>query len=179
MPNLPATYDWLNEIGQLPRMVEEALKLFGTVEQPGPGNNSVILKWAEFIGGDVARDYNADSIPWCGLFMAVVARRAGKTPVAAPLWALNWGKFGQSAGQPSLGDVLTFIRPSGGHVALYIGEDKTTYHVLGGNQSDKVCFTRLPKDRLRTAREPDYMNRPASAKPYLVAADGEISIDEH
>ena len=32
MPNLPATYDWLNEIGQLPRMVEEALKLFGTVE---------------------------------------------------------------------------------------------------------------------------------------------------
>ncbi|RZL74255.1 MAG: TIGR02594 family protein, partial [Sphingomonas sp.] len=158
MPISPKNYIWLDTVGTLPRMVTEARKLVGVLEKPGAGNNGTILDWADELGGKVEQVFTADSIPWCGLFMAIVAKRAGKTPPVDPLWALNWGKFGEPAGQPALGDVLTFIRPGGGHVALYVGEDSDAYHVIGGNQSDQVCFDRFAKERLKAARRTPYMN---------------------
>ena len=94
------------------------------------------------------------------------------------MWALNWLKFGESVGQPWLGDVLCFQREGGGHVGMYVAEDHTTYHVLGGNQSDKVSIARIAKDRLRGVRRVPYVNAPASAKPYVVAASGAISTNE-
>ncbi len=179
MPNDPADYTWLDRLSPLPRMVEEARKLLGTKEVPQAGNNKVIMNWAKELGdASVADAYCADSVPWCGLFMAITAKRAGKTPVKDPLWALNWGQFGVPVGQPALGDVLTFIRPEGGHVALYVGEDQKCYHVLGGNQSDQVCFTRIEKLRLKKARRPNYMNQPLTVKPYVLSAKGLISSNE-
>ena len=174
----PKIYRWLDALSPLPRMVVEARRLIGTVETPGAKNNPVILGWAQELGGTVGKIYTADSVAWCGLFMAVVAQRAGKVPPPDPLWALNWRNFGTAAGQPVLGDVLTFMRDQGGHVALYIGEDQTTYHVLGGNQSDQVCFTRIAKTRLRAVRRPVYAVMPATVKPYVVKAQGGISTDE-
>ena len=106
--------------------------------------------------------------------MAVVAKRAGMTPPTGPLWALNWGKFGVLSGQRGFGDVLTFIRPQGGHVALYVGEDSTTYRRLGGNQRDQVCTTRLDQTRLRAVRQPLYMSMPSTVKPDIVKAQGGI-----
>lgn len=178
-PQLPKRYQFLGTLDPLPRMVREALRLYGTREQPGPGDNPVILQWAKDLGDpSVARVYTADAVPWCGLFMAIVARRAGKPPVADPLWALNWGKFGRDAGQPMLGDVLTFVRPQGGHVALYVGESASSYHVLGGNQSDRVCFAEIAKTRLRAARRPAYSAPPASVRPYVLGAGGVLSANE-
>jgi uncharacterized protein (TIGR02594 family) len=114
---LPAQYAWLsNEPG--PKMILEALKLFGTVEAAGAKDNPTILAWAVEVG--LAKTYSHDSIPWCGLFVAVVAKRAGKEVVDSPLWALSWAEFGKPAeGGAMLGDVLTFKRDGGGHVALY------------------------------------------------------------
>lgn len=179
MPIAKAKYAWLDTLPKpLPRIVSEGLKLHGIVETAGTSNNPVIMGWADELGGNVEQVYTADSVPWCGLFMAVVAQRAGKTPVKDPLWALNWGKFGTPAGQPWLGDVLTFIRPGGGHVGIYIAEDNRCYHVLGGNQSDRVCFDRIEKTRLRAARRTPYMSAPLSAKPYIVAEEGSISLNE-
>lgn len=174
--SLPAGYRWLTSLAPLPRMVQEALALFGTVETPGQGNNPTIMAWAAETG--LQRIYTADSVPWCGLFMAVVARRAGKTLVSSPLWALSWSKFGEAGGQPRLGDVLTFKRPGGGHVALYVGEDASAYHVLGGNQSDRVCFTRIAKSRLHAVRREYRIGPPASARPYVLAATGALSSNE-
>lgn len=176
MAGLPAGYRWLTTLGQLPRMIEEALKEFGTVETPGAANNAKIVSWARETGlGDV---YTADSVPWCGLFMAVVAKRAGKPAVSSPLWALSWSKFGEAGGQPRLGDVLTFKRNGGGHVGLYVGEDAACYHVLGGNQSDAVTITRIRKERLHAVRRHYALALPASAKPYVLAATGTVSTDE-
>ena len=173
---LPAAYRWLDELAPLPRMVEEALKLFGTVETPGPGNNAAIMAWAAETG--LQRVYTADSVPWCGLFMAVVAKRAGKSLPSSPLWALSWSKFGEAGGQPRLGDVLTFKRDGGGHVALYIGEDPSCYHVLGGNQSDRVCITRILKSRLYSVRRQYRIGPPLSAQPYILAPTGGVSRNE-
>ena len=175
MPIDKNNYAWLADVGTLPRMIVQARELVGTLEAPGSANNDVIIGWAKEIGGSVERIFTADSVPWCGLFMAFVARKAGKTPPADPLWALNWGKFGAPAGQPMLGDVLTFIRPGGGHVGLYVGEDGDHYHVINGNVSDQVCFARIEKSRLRAERRTPYMNRPESVKPYILTAEGRLS----
>jgi uncharacterized protein (TIGR02594 family) len=166
--DLPSHYAWLkDEPG--PLMLLEALKLYGTVETPGAGNNPTIMAWAAETG---VSGYTADSVPWCGLAMAVICKRAGKKLPAGPLWALNWSKFGVEAGQPMLGDVLTFTRDGGGHVALYVAEDQAAYHVIGGNQSDAVSITRIDKKRLYRARRPTYTNRPKNVRPIIVSAKG-------
>ena len=177
-PDIPAEYRWLAHLDGLPRMVEEALALYGTAEVKGSGDCPTIMGWASELGDRVAHGYYADAVPWCGLFMAVCAKRAAKTPPPKPLWALNWSKFGREAGQPMLGDVLTFVRPGGGHVGLYVGEDERTYHVLGGNQRDRVCFARIAKQRLNSARRPFYVNQPASVKMCWLGVGGAVSTDE-
>lgn len=174
---LPSRYGWLaRESG--PKMLIEALKLYGTLEAPGSKNNPTILSWAKEIGGEVADVYSADSIPWCGLFMAVVAKRAGKEVPKHPLWALSWSAFGAKASKPMLGDVLTFTRNGGGHVALYVGEDDGAYHCLGGNQSDAVSITRIAKSRLYAARRPLYREQPANIRVVHLASNGVLSTNE-
>jgi uncharacterized protein (TIGR02594 family) len=143
----------------------------------------VIIGWAREIGGRVQDVYKADSIPWCGLFMAVVAKRAGEHPPADPLWALNWGNFGDAADRPMLGDTLVFVRQTtegkrAGHVAMYVGEDTEAYHTLGGNQSDSVCVTRVAKQRLYATRRPAYHRRPSNIRPVELARAGSLSSNE-
>jgi uncharacterized protein (TIGR02594 family) len=172
---LPSQYAWLaKEPG--PKMLVEALKLFGTVEAPGARDNPIIIEWAAEVG--LGKTYSHDSIPWCGLFMAVVAKRAGKTVVDSPLWALSWADFGKPTTGAMLGDVMTFKRDGGGHVGLYVGEDQGAYHVLGGNQSDKVCFTRIAKSRLYRARRPIYNVQPANVRKINLVANGKLSTNE-
>jgi uncharacterized protein (TIGR02594 family) len=181
---LPASYSWLMS-EPAPRMLVEALKLHGTVETPGRADNPIILGWAAELG--LERVFTADSIPWCGLFMALVAKRADKPLPPKPLWALNWARWGEDGGQPELGDVLVFIRTyrdrgghlkTGGHVGLYVGEDPSCYHVLGGNQSDAVTIAPIAKGRLRACRAYYAVGKPASARPIVLAATGAVSTDE-
>lgn len=172
---LPQQYAFLaNEPG--PKILIEALKLYGTKEQPGTGDNPEILSWAKETG--LFRIYSNDSIPWCGLFMAVVAKRAGKDIPKDPLWALNWAKFGTKVDLPMLGDVIVFKRPSGGHVAIYVGEDATTWHVLGGNQSDAVTITRIAKTRAVAYRRPVYNVQPENVRVIKLDASGPVSSNE-
>jgi len=177
MKPLPPAYGWIDDLRPLPRMLEEARKLYGTFEVAGPGDNQAILGWAKETG--LAKLYNDDGIPWCGLFMAVVAKRAGKPVVEGPLWARNWAKFGKPADRAQLGDILVFRRAQGsGHVGLYVGEDYGAFHVLGGNQSGGVTITRIARDRCIAIRRPVYRKAPASAKPVQLAANGVLSVNE-
>lgn len=175
---IPKGYEWLGTVGQLPKMIEIALGLYGTLEAPGAVNSPVIMGWAVETGEN-HDGYTADSVAWCGLFAALVAKRAGYDAPAHPLWALNWLNFGKAAAQPCLGDVLIFVREGGGHVGFYIGEDHDAYHVLGGNTSDQVKIARIAKVRLRGARSPLFrVGRPASSKPYVLAPAGALSRNE-
>lgn len=165
----PQGYEWLGTVGQLPKMVTTAFELYGIHEAPGSVDNPTIMAWAKETGLD-RQGYNHDSVPWCGLFMALVAKRSGYPVPVHPLWALNWASFGKKGLQPCLGDTLVFVRPSGGHVGLYIGEDREAYHVLGGNTSDQVKIARIEKERLRAVRSPIFkIGRPASSKPYMLS----------
>jgi len=177
MKPLPPAYGWIDGLRPLPRMLEEARKLYGTFEVVGLADNPMILGWAKEVG--LAKSYNNDAIPWCGLFMAVVTKRAGKSAPLQPLWARSWAGFGKAVDEPQLGDVLVFRRAQGsGHVGLYVGEDYGAYHVLGGNQSDGVTITRIARDRCIAVRRPVYKVAPATATPVQLAANGALSINE-
>lgn len=180
--NLPNQYKWL-ENEKAPKMLVEALSHYGTIEVPGKGNNPKILAWAKEVGGKVADVYLADEIPWCGLFMAVVAKRTNRPVVKDPLWALNWGTYGSKIDNPELGDVLVFVRTTSegkkaGHVGLYVGEDADAYHVLGGNTSDAVSITRIAKSRLYAARRTNYNIKPSNVRKIVLSKTGKLSENE-
>ena len=129
---------------------------------------------------NLQRVYTRDEIPWCGLYVAYVCKKAKKEVVKNPLWARNWVKWGNGLkkGEAGLGDILVFSRGSGGHVGFYIGEDKLHYHVLGGNQKNKVSIIRIKKSRLLSARRAKYNNVPPTVKPYIVSNTGIVSENE-
>lgn len=177
---LPVKYQWLSNYVKdgHPLMVVKALELYGIHEGVGALDNPVILGWAKEIGGEVEKAYTHDSIPWCGLFMALVAKRAMKEIPVGPLYALDWLKFGIPNTLPKFGDVLCFQRPGGGHVGLYVAEDATAYHVLGGNEGDQVGIVREAKTRLKGARRPKYTIQPSQVKVIQIASAGALSTNE-
>lgn len=171
---IPKMYQYLKDPSN-PLIVIEGVKLFGIKEFPGNIHNPEILLWATELG----ILYDRDEIPWCGLLMAIVCKRANKEIPRSPLWALNWQHFGEKADVPMLGDVLVFKRKGGGHVGIYVGEDKDCYHVLGGNQGDKVSVVRIKKDRLFAARRPKWkVSQPLSVRPIILSSIGTISGNE-
>lgn len=173
-------FEWVRDVKECPRTVWEGIKLIGTVEVPGSASSPIIMGWRdELINAGVnITGYTSDAVPWCGLFAALVVLRAGKRPVEAPLWALNWRLFGVPGSPPSLGDVLVFKRPTptgvAGHVGFYIAEDATRYYVLGGNQSDAVSIAPQRKSNCVAVRSPAYTNRPHGATPRHITAAGTV-----
>ena len=175
---LPKKYSFLaKEPG--PKMLKEALKHYGTLEHRDSANNPDILKWATEIGGWVGSYFKSDSIPWCGLFMGIVAKRSGYSIPNNPLSALAWASFGTPVKEAKLGYVLVFTRGGGGHVGLYVGEDAAAFHVLGGNQSDSVNITRIAKSRLYSIQRPKYkVGEPANVRKIILSASGVLSRNE-
>jgi uncharacterized protein (TIGR02594 family) len=176
----PLKYEWLANVGQLPRTIANGLALIGVAEIVGKGSNRTIIGWRDELNAEGIKiaGYSDDDIPWCGLFAAIVVHRSGKRAVDGPLWARNWAKFDTETNEPSLGDILVFVRNGGGHVGFYVAEDATAYHVLGGNQSNKVSITRIEKSRCIAKRRPIYNVKPSSVKPYKMTAAGALSKDE-
>jgi uncharacterized protein (TIGR02594 family) len=184
---IPKQYQWLNSLTGLPKTIQIGLAEYGVTEVVGKGSNRTIIGWRDELNGaapagkPLVKGFSDDDIPWCGLFAAIIAyRRVGNLSEVPsnPLWARNWTRYGVPANRPSLGDILVFTRGTGGHVAFYIGEDSTCFHVLGGNQSNRVSITRIQKSRLLASRRPPYINQPASVKPYHLTAVGKISANE-
>lgn len=172
-------YDYL-KTATGPQILIQARNLIGTKEIIGPIHNETIMDWADELG--IEKIYTADEIPWCGLFMAYVCKKANlDLPFTAKegLWALNWNKFGKAQKVAMLGDVLTFKRNGGGHVGIYVGEDDTCYHVLGGNQSNMVNITRIEKARCAGIRRTAWkIAQPQDVRVIKVSANGFISKNE-
>lgn len=158
-----------------PPLLVEALKLYGVREYPGAADNPEIMTWRDALTdaypslGWIDDVVTGDAVPWCGLFMAYAAHRAGHGRphprfLAARSW-MNWGLDVPEPEEPRLGDVLVFDGgrrpPPAGHVGIYAGHDDTHFHTLGGNQSDSVSITRIRRARLLAVRRPPRVpNRP-------------------
>lgn len=174
--NLPNEYKWLAK-EPAPRMLIQGLTLFGVTEKPGKGSNPIIMSWAHELK---APDwYIDDDTPWCGLFAAIVAKRSGKTTPKDYLGALNWARWGTEC-IPALGCVMVFRRQGAGkgHVGIYVGEDATHYHVLGGNQGNQVSIVRVAKSRFVAARDQYKTARPRNVRPRFLKDTGRVSTNE-
>lgn len=202
MAGIPKQYAFLGAVGLMPRGITHALSLLGTNEIPGKGSNPVIDAWRTELkkaGVSGVDGFSDDSVPWCGLFNAIVTLRAGKTPINNPLWAQNWQSYGteiarnmgtlakpklvfQPSLKASLGDTLVFARKTAtgfaGHVGRYIAEDATAYHVIGGNQGDTVSITRVLKSRCIAVRRDAMTTPPQSLRPFQIAANGTVGTSE-
>ncbi len=183
---LPENFQWINKLGTLPKMIIEGILLLGVAEIKGAKSNPIILKFAEDIG--VQNIYTNDDTSWCALSHNAIALRAGKKIFGYKdkwdlLRALAFQKNGVEInvedwevipiGKEMFGDSLIFKRPGGGHIGLYIGESKTHYIVMGGNQNNMYSFTRIAKDRLVAVRRPVYkIAMPGSVKKYFLENTG-------
>lgn len=177
---LPIEYADLNNAITHP-LIREALNLYGVKEYEGDSNNPEIIGWAKEVNLTIKEWYRKDSDAWCALFMSVVCKRAGFHPPDGfdAIRAKSYERWGEPIhGFPLLGDVLVFTRQGGGHVGIYVGEDSICYYVYGGNQSDCVCITRIPKERLSTARRAPINPLPKVCKRIFRTGKGKISTNE-
>lgn len=178
-------YEWLWNTPGLPKILQAAIALHGTLEAPGDAtNNPTILGWGREVGVKrLGMLYSKDSVPWCGLFLSVCAVRAGYEPPPISIRALSWAAFGspvmRPGEEPKLGDILVFTRKGGGHVGIYVGEDDKAYHVLGGNQKDRVWIDRISKERIYAASRCKWKSgQPATVKRVYLTSDGALSQNE-
>jgi uncharacterized protein (TIGR02594 family) len=103
----------------------------------------------------------------------------GLTPPPIAVRAKAWATWGQNIRPERIapGAVLVFERSGGGHVGFYVGEDKTNYHVLGGNQGDRVSIMRLEKSRCIARRWPT--GRPVIGGPKAMSATAGIPLSRN
>lgn len=163
-----------------PAWLRAARALVGTREAAGAANNATILGWAKRQGSKVlGMVYNADSVPWCGLFVAHCLAQDGIPAAPIAVRAKAWSTWGANLRAESLapGAVLVFERPGGGHVGFYVGEDAVSYHVLGGNQGDRVSVMRLDKSRCIARRWP--IGRPVVGRPVMMQAIAGVAVSSN
>lgn len=137
------------EIGQ-PLWLQAGIKLIGIKEGVGIKDNKTIIDWAKEEGGDIAKEYTHDSVPWCALFAGHCLTLAGlKGP--GTLWALDFaGKWPSvKLPGPAVGAFAPMLRNGGGHIIQVVGKDQRGNIMgLGGNQSDQVSIVPFPLSRL-------------------------------
>src|SRR4029077_15193600 len=137
------------EIGR-PLWLEAGIQLIGTKEVVGPGDNQIVINWAEEEGGDISKEYTHDSIPWCALFANHILTHVGLKGTET-LWALDFaGKWPSvSLSGPCVGAFAPMLRHGGGHIICIVGKDQNGNIMgLGGNQSDQVSIVPFPLSRL-------------------------------
>jgi uncharacterized protein (TIGR02594 family) len=131
----------------------------------------------KFLSSDGATVGDPAKIAWCGDYVSTWLHLTLKSePVwpANPFAAINWATWADHVA-PEYGCVMSFHRGDPakweGHVAFYISEDSTHYHVLGANQNDSINIAKIPKTRLREngSRWPKTGPRPTGNK---IVGDG-------
>lgn len=142
-----------------PLWLEAGIKLIGTheglgrsssVDNTAATSNRVIINWAKDEGGDIAKEYTHDSIPWCALFANHCLSSVGLKGTGT-LWALDFaGKWPSiKLAGPAVGAFAPMTRNGGGHIIQIVGRDQGgNYMGLGGNQSDQVSIEPFPQSRL-------------------------------
>ncbi len=141
------------------------------------------LRLSRWLKSDGKTLGNPTKLPWCGDAMDTAAMLAlpqeprpgdlGKNPY----WALNWSWFGKRC-TPCYGAIGVAKRPTGGHVGVIVGQTKTAYLVLGGNQGDSVSRVLIAKGRFVDFRWPSTFPNPNVPLPMVNARGLPLSKNE-
>ena len=146
---------------QDPPWMDYARTLLGVHEVPGPKHSPTIMGWIKRLGSRVLGiNVTDDETAWCGTFAAYVMYQSGLGAPPVAVRASTWSNYGRGLLHPRLGCIMVFVRPGGGHVGFYDGEDDEAYYILGGNQSNAVTITRIAKSRLSAMRWPNGVSLP-------------------
>jgi uncharacterized protein (TIGR02594 family) len=120
-----------------------------------------------------------DETPWCGAFVAAIARLARlpvpKSPARARSWltagravmpawaAIGWDVVVLSrGGTPAAPAPPAEVLDAPGHVGFFAGFGAGVIWLLGGNQSDRVTRAAFPMTRLLGVRRLRELARPAA-----------------
>lgn len=134
-----------------PKWLQVASQELGISEVIGLDNNKRILMYHS----ETSLKAQSDEIPWCSSFVNWVMKQChirGTNSAAARSW-LKWGY--ECA--PIDGCIVVMKRgnsETSGHVGFLVGYDDTFIHLLGGNQSNKVCIQKYPKHEVLGYRWP-------------------------
>ena len=115
-----------------------AIREIGVREYAGSAANPRIVEYLR--STTLGEPYNSsDETYWCSTFVNWCVEKAGYEGTDSA-WARSWNNWGKELETPRRGCIVVFKRGSGGHVGFYVGETGNTIKVLGGNQSDSVCY---------------------------------------
>lgn len=166
-----------------PIWFEAGLQLIGTKETQGAGDSRSIIQWAKDEGGDVAKVYTHDSIPWCALFANHCLTKAGLKGTET-LWALDFAGKWPSVRLPgvAVGAFAPMLRSGGGHIIQIAGKDQHGNIMgLGGNQSDQVSIVPFAISRLNKGfwwPEGQPLPKTGFANLPVVNSSGKVSSNE-
>lgn len=177
-------YDWLFREAA-PRHMVHAIRAWGTREVVGREHNPVILDWAHLLPRGKAV-FPSDEVAWCGLFVAHCLQAGGREAELPQHWYRAFDYHVKGAlcgGGPMFGDVMVISRPGGHHVFFLIGETKTEYVGLGGNQGglmpdggrvpgNAVTVAAFAKTRLVACRRPLYRLPPTNVRRVELGKSG-------
>lgn len=130
------------------KVFEIAIQYYGVREIAGAKHNPIIVDFFKRVTGHDEPDETA----WCAAYVGASLIEAGLKS-SGKLNArsyLNWGRSVKDT--PEIGDIGVLWRgtPTSwmGHVAFYVGQTKTNYIFLGGNQNNEVSIAPYPKLRI-------------------------------
>jgi uncharacterized protein (TIGR02594 family) len=167
-----------------PLWLEAGIHLIGTQEGPGTRDNQVIIDWAKDEGGEIAKEYDHDSIPWCALFANHCLRMADLKGTGT-LWALDFAGHWPAVklNGPAVGAFAPMLRNGGGHIGIVAGKDQNgSIMLLGGNQSDAVNIKPFATSRLNQGfwwpKSVPLPTRIGMASLPVIRSDGQVSHNE-
>lgn len=126
-------------MGMYPELpwIQEAKKHVGLKEIKGSKHNLIILGWLLRLKAWWANDETA----WCGVFVAFCLQSVDIKVPKNWMRALDYLNYGTKLNAPAYGCVAVKSRVGGGHVGFVVGKTPSgKIVVLGGNQSDMVCY---------------------------------------
>lgn len=155
-----------------PKWLMLARAEIGVHEIEGDQDNPAIMAYYRDAGHP---EIKHETTAWCAAFSGAMLERSG-TPSAKTLSARDYLSWGKKLDKPQIGCVCVFSRGDPraytGHVGFYVGEDGGNILLLGGNQSDGVSVTRMPKSRLLGYRWPVTSTNSRTNKAVGVGAVG-------
>lgn len=167
-----------------PLWLEAGMRMLGTKEVPGKGDNPTIMQWAKDEGGAIEKAYTHDSIPWCALGANHILTKVGLKGTET-LWALDFEGKWPSVRLPdvAVGAFAPMLRDGGGHIICIVGKDQHG-NVMGWgcNQTDQVSIVPFARTRLnRGFWWPEGVALPKEtgmASLPIVRSDGKVSSNE-
>jgi hypothetical protein len=139
-------------------------------EAAGAAKSATLMDRAR---SSVRRFSAADSAPWCGLLAAPCLTE--DMPDRRSRCAQRSRRAGACTLHPPSSRPPPFSAPiAGGHVGFYVGEGKTSYHALGGNQADQVSIMWLETSHCAARGLP--LGRALIGKPVMMKAIAGIQL---